>query len=285
MNTLILISLLLSKCAAFNMSEFNDPITLTLANSCFDSLLSADASLLYCSNKRQGTIQVYENSGHGFELLETLSIPGDALFLILVESEGQLLVTSYAEIFVFSAINGTHHYEMQIDTSSNITEINSLNEFVASSHVDQYIRFYQPPTYHLAKILDSGLIKINGFSETEDQSLLAAGNIHGLLRIFSFDGLSYSQVQEINVGFIVKFVHITQERLLATGSGGRICIYKRSGVEYTQTQSIQTHESVIVGLTDYQNYEGFVFGGNSNTFSVYELADASYELTHQEPIG
>ena len=92
-------------------------------------------------------------------------------------------------------------------------------------------------------------------------------------------------VQEINVGFIVKFVHITQERLLATGSGGRICIYKRSGVEYTQTQSIQTHESVIVGLTDYQNYEGFVFGGNSNTFSVYELADASYELTHQELIG
>ena len=109
---------------------------------------------------------------------------------------------------------------MQIGTSSPIKEINSLNGLVATSHTDQYIRFYQPPTYHLAKILDSGLIKIHGLSETDDQSLLAAGNIDGLLRIFSFDGLSYSQVQEIDVGFVIKFVRITQERRWPQATAG-----------------------------------------------------------------
>ena len=97
-----------------------------------------------------------------------------------------------------------------------------LHGFIVTCHNDENIRFYQPSDYGLAKTLDTGIMKIDGFSETNDQSLLATGNTDGFLRIFQFDGFRYSQVQEIYVGFLIKFVYITSERLALTGVGGKI---------------------------------------------------------------
>ena len=84
------------------------------------------------------------------------------------------------------------------------------------------------------------MASVGGLSETDDQSLLAAGNAGGFLRIFSFDGLSYTQVQEIDAGFVIKFIKITRERLVFAGGEGNICIYQKAGIEYTLIQSIRT---------------------------------------------
>ena len=35
----------------------------------------------------------------------------------------------------------------------------------------------------------------------------------------------------------------------------------------------------------YQDMSGFVFGGDSNTFSAYELKNGVYELVHLQPVG
>ena len=241
MNILLLMTLLLFSSYAFNMSSFNGSLTFTLANDCYDSILFSNASFLFCSNMLQNMIQVYKNSGHGFTLFETIITPGNARFLTLAEAEGQLWVTSYPKIFVYSNISGTPHFETEIDTGSTVRQISFLNGFIITCHIDQNMRFYRPSDYSLAKTLDSGLAKVTGFSETNDQSLLAAGNIDGILRIFSFDGLNYLQTQEVDVEFGINFVSLTHDRLIFTGEGGKICIYEKSGVAYTESQVIQTH--------------------------------------------
>ena len=72
-----------------------------------------------------------------------------------------------------------------------------------ASFSDQKIRFYGQPDYELGKILTAGSARIDGFSEADDQSLLASGGYDDYVRIFQFDGASYTQIQQIYAGFVV----------------------------------------------------------------------------------
>ena len=75
--------------------------------------------------------------------------------------------------------------------------------------------------------------------------------------------------------------------MIFTGNTGKICIYDHNGVQYAQSQEIQTSDSGLNEMSIYEDMSGFLFGGDSNTFSVYEFAkgNGSYELIHQESIG
>ena len=68
MNTLSLnLLLLLSICSALDMTKFHGPIVFTLAFSCYDSLISSDALYFYCSQDGEKRVEVFKNSGSGFE--------------------------------------------------------------------------------------------------------------------------------------------------------------------------------------------------------------------------
>ena len=53
-----------------------------------------------------------------------------------------------------------------------------------ASYHDKKIRFYRGSDYELEKVLTAGSAKVDGFSETDDQSLLASGSFDDYVRIF-----------------------------------------------------------------------------------------------------
>ena len=65
------------------------------------------------------------------------------------------------------------------------------------------------------------------------------------------------------------------------GSSDKILIYESNGTHYLPQQTITTNESTIYEIWMPEDMSGMVFGGGSNTFSIYELVNGTYELTHQ----
>ena len=230
-------------------------------------------------------IQTFTNTGHGFEPSETISTPRNNGFLALPAEKDRFFHAASNYVYVFQRTDGRYQNVEQINTDSHIARIQFLNGLLVTAHGNGRLRFYQTSDYHLERTLIAGSSGINGFSETEDGSLLAAGGIDMHVRVFQFDGSTYSQVQQIYAGFRVRVVKLSRERLIFTGQTNKVWIYESNGTQYLPSQCIQTNESIIYDMSISQGMSRFVFGGDSNTLSIYELANGIYELRHQQPIA
>ena len=186
---------------------------------------------------------------------------------------------------MFHRLNGAYSNVEQISTGSKSKRIQHLNGLIVSAHINSEIRFYRISDYGLERTFVAGSLRIFGFSEIDDGSLLAAGGSDTYVRIFSFDGSAYSLAQAIDVGSKTTFVKLSKEKLICTGYGGKVSIYQSNGTHYLHHQSIQTSETIIYDMHVYPNMSGFIFGGDSGTFSIYEFADGIYELMHQQAMG
>ena len=185
MNTFTLIFILCwsLNCTAFNISQFNGPIINTLTSGCCDSVLSSNASFFYCSPGTKDRIEIFKNSGNGFEPFETILTPPKTCFFDVVEDEEKVYVGVMRFMHVFQKINGTYENVMLIDTYSRITGITLVQGLIVTSHFDEHIRFYRLSDYGLERILVAGF-RTAGVSETDDRSLLAAGGKDNYTRIF-----------------------------------------------------------------------------------------------------
>ena len=119
------------------------------------------------------------------------------------EKKDGLFYTISEDLIVLHRIDGAYQVVEEISVPNYITRIEFLNGFLVVSSLDTSLRFYRGSDYELEKVITAGFARIDGFSETDDQSLLTIGGQDGYVRIFSFDGASYTQIQQIYAGFFV----------------------------------------------------------------------------------
>ena len=114
-------------------------------------------------------MEVYKNSGNGFEPFATIETEEGIRYLAL-EKEDKLIMASDYNIFEYLHVNSTYHENNRITVPSKIRRIGLYTELLMCAHDDGYIRFYRISDYGLEKAFMGGSSAVRGYSQANNGS-------------------------------------------------------------------------------------------------------------------
>ena len=80
---------------------------------------------------------------------------------------------------------------------------------------------------------------------TKNMEILAVGGYDQKIRIYTFNGTSFTFKEEINVGFVIIFLKISHNKLIVAGISTLIKFYQHNGTSFILSDTISTNDPIL----------------------------------------
>ena len=140
---------------------------------------------------------------------------------------------------------------------------------IITPHTNGKVSVFKGPNFGLVQTIVNGF-NVEVVATNNDHSLMAEAGDDNILRIYSYDGSTYNKIQDINVGFLLRYIVISSQRIFVAGHAFKIDYYSHDGSQYVLSQTISTGIRIYDRGFYSADLSMIAFPESSTSFSVYE---------------
>ena len=270
MNTIILILLFTT---VRSQNPIQGPVTLPIAGTAFNTMISKDARIVAVTFYLSADVEVYENTGSGFQFKQSLPSTINTIGVVIGSSGKMILIDNYPNVEVYTMSSGG-----TFTLSQTITPVAAGYCWTVQISEDEkcfylglqygHVEIYEKSgTYALVQTLTEGLGGgIEVISVTDDGKYLMSGSFSQNVYLYEKIGSSWTHFQTISLSFKPDTGKIGDGFFLVTGNSNQILIYENNGSNtYFLSQTILTNETKIYEMGALDNLEKIFYGGTNQT--------------------
>ena len=242
-------------------------LSIPLTSVCQDILISDDGSMLLCPFYNTDSLNIYRNTGSGFELQQTIQLVAIAQDTKL-RGQNRLYLSFYFSIRIYENINGSYQetYSLLLLSPIYIIDVSEDEEILVASYFDGRVEVYHKNgsifTLHQTLTDASNSILYVDLS-TNGQKLATFEMSTNFTRIYENNSGMFILKQMLSIPFRAYEIFLEESLMEIHGLSPLILVFELAGGAFTLAQTITTNETVIFEMKMEGDMSKFAFGGIS----------------------